>query len=125
MKKIVVIALFFLATTSFAQGNLQFNQVISGTGVLATNGVSANQTVPTGKVWKIESINGWSSNDVGSRLGMTINTISVPVSGNVQFPVWLKAGDVLKFTLLTNPASGYATGPMNYIYSIIEFNIIP
>jgi hypothetical protein len=123
MKKIVVIALFFLATTSFAQGNLQFNQVISGTGILATNGVSANQTVPTGKVWKIESISGW--NDGGSRLGLTVNTISVPVSGNVPFPVWLKAGDVLRFTLLTNPASGSALGPMNYIYSIIEFNIIP
>lgn len=116
--------LFFVATTSFGQGNLQFNQVISGTGVLATNGVSANQTVPTGKVWKIESINGW-SNDHGSRLGLTINTITVPVLGNVQFPVWLKAGDVLKFTLLTNPGTGYATGPMNYIYSILEFNIIP
>jgi hypothetical protein len=112
-----------LSSSLFAQGNLQFNQVISGTGILATNGVSANQTVPTGKVWKIESISGW--NDGGSRLGLTVNTISVPVSGNVLFPVWLKAGDVLRFTLLTNPGTGYANGPMNYIYSIIEFNIIP
>jgi hypothetical protein len=65
MKKIVVIALFFLATTSFAQGNLQFNQVINQnlTGTLPNTGTSAPEytfqtlviTVPVGKVWKIES----------------------------------------------------------------------
>ena len=49
MKKIVIIALFFVATTSFAQGNLQFNQVLNFNS-------GSNYTVPVGKVLKIESI---------------------------------------------------------------------
>ena len=54
-----------LSSSLFAQGNLQFNQVISQnlTGTLPNTGTSAPEytfqtlviTVPVGKVWKIES----------------------------------------------------------------------
>lgn len=49
MKKKLLTIIFLLSTTyCFSQGNLQFNNVLLVTDVL--------QTVPTGKVWKIESI---------------------------------------------------------------------
>ena len=49
MKKSIVILLFFIALGAKAQGNLQFNQSLS-----LSNG---SYTVPTGKVFKVESIN--------------------------------------------------------------------
>jgi hypothetical protein len=48
MKKIIFYTVLFIITISnYAQGNLQFNQVII---------LSALQTVPAGKAWKIESL---------------------------------------------------------------------
>ena len=120
----ILLLFFFLLPFSFlfSQGNLQFNQVISASATLGLNGASAVVTVPVGKVWKIESVNGWA--DCGSRLGITINTIPTLVS-DAKFPIWLKSGDLLRMTVQINPGSGFACGPMNYYYSIIEFNIIP
>ena len=121
--KILLLSFFLvLCSLLYSQGNLQFNQVLTGSATLGTNGVSAILTVPTGKVWKIESVNGWA--DCGSRLGITINTIPTLVS-NAKFPIWLKSGDTFRMTVQTNAGTGIACGPMNYYYSIIEFNIIP
>jgi hypothetical protein len=121
--KLLITSLFLaLCSLVYSQANLQFNQVLSGTGILGNNGVSTIITVPTDKVWKIESVNGWA--DSGSRLGLTINGVPTLVSSAI-FPVWLKAGDTFRLTVLTNPGTGYAYGPMNYYYSIIEFNIVP
>jgi hypothetical protein len=106
-------ALFtFLSLSSFSQGNLQFNQVIT---VGATD-----MTVPTGKVWKVES---YQQQQVGVSLSGAISGCSdlsrprpyfidgnsyhhinvagwgatnVPVSANNEFPIWLKAGQVIK-----------------------------
>ncbi len=47
MKKIITIAMLLFSLASYAQGNLQFNQVKL---------VSTAQTVPVGKVWKVESM---------------------------------------------------------------------
>jgi hypothetical protein len=123
LRHTLCIALFVaLNSLLYSQGNLQFNQVISASATLGLNGASAVVTVPVDKVWKIESVNGWA--DCGSRLGITINTIPTLVS-NAKFPIWLKSGDLLRMTVQINAASGVACGPMNYYYSIIEFNIIP
>lgn len=46
MKIILIATLTFFSFVSFSQGNLQFNQVKL---------VSTQETVPTGKVWKVES----------------------------------------------------------------------
>lgn len=117
------IALFSaLSSQLYSQGNLQFDQVISGSGTLGNNGASTTLTVPADKVWKIESVNGWA--DSGSRPGLTINGVSTLIS-TATFPIWLKAGDNFRLTVLSNPSSGNALGPLNYYYSIIEFNIIP
>ena len=47
MKKLYFILFILLNQLAFAQGNLQFNQVKL---------VTALETVPAGKVWKIESV---------------------------------------------------------------------
>jgi hypothetical protein len=115
MKKILtIIALtLIIQTASKAQGNLQFNQVLSYTGNVYNYGnysASPVWTVPSGKVWKIESY---------TRDFLMINNISIngnTITGN---NIWLKSGDILQ----CNPTS-YSTG-YNYLFSIIEFNIIP
>jgi hypothetical protein len=47
MKKLYLILFVLLNQLAYAQGNLQFNQVKL---------VTALETVPAGKVWKIESV---------------------------------------------------------------------
>jgi hypothetical protein len=117
MKKIVIIALFFVASTSFAQGNLQFNQVITGAGQLLFNQSSSVYTVPTGKAAKIEAIN--SNGSGNSNLSAVFNTFEIPILDS-KFPIWLKAGDTFKVKGTNNDGFSY-----RYVYSIIEFNIIP
>ena len=121
--KILILSFFLvLCSLLYSQGNLQFNQVLSGSGTLGNNGASTTLTVPADKVWKIESVNGWA--DSGSRPGLTINGVSTLIS-TATFPIWLKAGDTFRLTVLSNPSSGNAFGPLNYYYSIIEFDIVP
>ncbi len=129
MKNIFTILLFFIAFKTFSQGNLQFNQV-----VIVNDQV---QTVPAGKVWKVESY---------QQQQVSIST-SFPTTGcsdlarprpylidNIQyhniegighgntsfastaknnFPFWLKAGQTLK------------TSCPGDILSVLEFNIVP
>jgi hypothetical protein len=58
MKTIIIFLLFFLAlnTKLGAQGNLQFNKVKTLTGTIPGQTSLNLDTVPAGKVWKIESI---------------------------------------------------------------------
>ena len=112
-----------------AQGNLQFNQVISAT--------NSDMTVPAGKVWKIESylqqqiaigtsgpittcgdlsrprpfyIDGIPYHDIK---GTGWGSGSLLYTAGNQFPIWLKAGQVCRTT-----CSGD-------ILSILEFNVVP
>jgi hypothetical protein len=114
----------------FSQGNLQFNQV------LKVN--NSAQTVPTGKVWKVEAymqaftsisefaeyptcnfpdrqhpflINNKPYYQINGSPGHGSSGIFMAV-GNL-FPLWLKAGETVQTTC-----------PDNFL-SIIEFNIIP
>lgn len=121
---------FFLISLGFtAQGNLQFNQVLRVS--------NTPQTVPVGKVWKVESylenegdnssnystgctnlgwhrplvINNYNYYFVGSiAYG---NTAYVQLANANKLPVWLKAGDIIKTTCIQDFAS------------VIEFNIVP
>lgn len=113
----IFILSFFLFPFSFlfSQGNLQFNQVITGNGLLGPTASSNTYTVPIGKVAKIEAIN--NINSTTFQIG--INSSEVPL-GYCKFPFWLKGGDVFYVR------DGRGTGnPQNFHFSIIEFNIIP
>jgi tRNA A58 N-methylase Trm61 len=57
MKHLLYILIVLFVDTLSAQGNLQFNQVVTytGTGSGSFSYTSPTWTVPAGKVWKIES----------------------------------------------------------------------
>lgn len=129
MKLVTCLISFFLSFGYNAQGNLQFNQVIRVVEVL--------QTVPAGKVWKVESYleselinsNSSSSSCTSSTIHrpLIINngfyyfvgdvawgaTNSLQMMNHNKFPIWLKTGDQIRTTCSSDFAS------------VIEFNIIP
>jgi hypothetical protein len=133
MKKILFLVLFSLCSLLFvpcsnAQGNLQFNQVVSlsqsfiGTagGSNTFNYTGSPITVPSGKVWKVEKI---SVNGGNNGSGVRINNLhSLSVSDANTGPIWLKASDELKIY-----TSCYSCVSLSgsYFISIVEFNIIP
>ena len=129
MKKILLSTFLLLSNLACAQGNLQFNQVIRVVEVL--------QTVPTGKVWKVESYlenelinsNSSSSSCTSSTIHRPLiinngfyyfigdvawgSTNSLQMMNHNKFPIWLKSGDQIR----TACSSDFA--------SVIEFNIVP
>ncbi len=117
MKRVLVLTLFLLnLTTFFAQGNLQFNQVI--TSAFASGNVTP-VTVPAGKVWKLENcmLNTPSNGYTYMLYNGTYYNLRQQASSSqvANFPFWLSAGSTVTF------GSGSAGG----IISIIEFNIVP
>jgi hypothetical protein len=145
MKKLLLISICFFSMQLFAQGNLQFNQVISET--FSVNGSVYNAlytsssilTVPAGKVWKIESISFKSS---------SVNTTYAPslflkVNGNeILFnygsqrnrndgggtlnnqAIWLKEGDIIGFSM-RNRCTTVCDQSIDGHLSVIEFNVVP
>jgi len=141
MKHLLIAFALFSFFTGIAQGNLQFNQVkiISNT--------DPPQTVPAGRVWKIESVFTAGDQDVygvqtsGTTLslfpacgvpsfyylysGRYLAINSIPISFGIHsagekmtnLPIWVPAGSTI--CTCTNNAL-CARG-----YSAIEFNIIP
>ena len=129
MKKILLSTFLLLSNLACAQGNLQFNQVIRVVEVL--------QTVPTGKVWKVESYlenelvnsNSSSSSCTSSTIHRPLiinngfyyfigdvawgSTNSLQMMNHNKFPIWLKSGDQIRTTCSSDFAS------------VIEFNIVP
>jgi hypothetical protein len=131
MRKVIFLFTFFLTQlVCFSQGNLQFNQVIRVN--------NSAQTVPSGKVWKVETymqantsisefteyptcnfpdrqhpflINSVPYYQINGSPGHGSSGIMMAV-GNL-FPLWLKAGEVLQTTC-----------PNNFL-SVIEYNIVP
>jgi len=134
MKVLFVFSFLLLGFTSFfAQGNLQFNQVKL---------VTALETVPAGKVWKIESViytisstsSGAQSTSGGcsqvyyestaieiagtpTKVGQgtqaaSVSSLSYTHSYTI-LPIWIPAGTTLSGGVCLNKIS------------VIEFNIIP
>jgi hypothetical protein len=143
MKYTLTILFAFISVFTLAQGNLQFNKVInyvipsttvsppSGQGVPVINGTL---TIPSNKVWKIESSGYKSGTNTTWSLFLdnyTLFSYSKTGGGGLNyyyqspFPIWLPSGtynwkaeyyDYISFTSATfNGAS----------ISIIEYNIVP
>lgn len=157
MRTFNALIIFSLLTfESLGQSNLAFNQVISNTIVISGNATTGstglftvnaptNYTVPNNKTWKIESINSltetqWTNATNGGtpvKLKIKINNVLIitadsPFLSNASDiisnnAIWLKAGDVLSFSI--SNSSGYSTsiysGSSNVHISIIEYAIIP
>lgn len=129
MRNLFFVLAFTVVGLFHAQGNLQFNQIVTvGTTSL---------TVPAGKVWKVESYtesevtfnSNYSSGCVNSNYHrpLVINNNNYYFFGNMatassganyittgnKLPIWLKPGDQIR----TVCSSDFA--------SVIEFNIVP
>lgn len=137
MNKINVITIFLFASLVFivaemkAQSGLNFSQVI----MLNNN----SQTVPTGKVWKVESIMSGLAYPIGSNCTSPTNNgnygtaffidnniyftdvaynagtnySSIMFTGSRALPMWLSAGTSIKTACSTS------------IATVIEFDIVP
>jgi len=130
MKKLLVSFIFVLGTfLTFSQGNLQFNQVLKI--------IDVDQTVPIGKVWKVESYHqqtvGISTNMPTTGCGdlarprpyFVDNTMYHHLNGigngnssyasaaTNEFPLWLKESQTLRTSC-----------PGDFL-SVLEFNIVP
>ena len=127
MKTFFFLFAFFILGSFNAQGNLQFNQVVTLTGTLTTSPVVVG-TVPAGKVWKIEH-NASERNGYAANISFVCNNVASyayfgstgnpPTQGHVKGPIWLKSGDYIQ---LINSSVSY---PSHYFFSIVEFNVIP
>lgn len=128
IKDLLFFALCAMSNLFFAQGNLQFSQV------LRINNTPL--TVPAGKVWKVESYlqnevvynSNYQSNcgSLNFHRPLVINGSNYYFLGDVSYgaasvflmngnklPVWLKSGDIVNTVCPTDFAS------------VIEFNIVP
>lgn len=138
MKKILTIALLLFSIATFAQGNLQFNQVLTFSGTLSsTQSQGTIYTVPANKVWKIKYLTekiaytgAQNSLNIGLYRGLMacINSKWITNSSLLK-ETFLKAGDSLKLGYYDeyNPSSQLSdnTIKLDYLISIVEFNIIP
>ena len=134
MKKILTIAMLLFSMASYAQGNLQFNQVLTYTGTLTPSQfVSATYTVPTGKIWKIKYVNkllySQATNINGVHPlynGFALNINSKWLFGDNFTEIYLKSSDTLKLGWTSQSAAGYPTPYANFdfVISIVEFNIV-
>lgn len=121
MKKFAI-AFFLLilgAQKNFAQGNLQFNQVINQ---LLVGNTPVNFTVPTGKVWKIEAAGIDQTNNPPTQIRNASNQVLVTFQASSSYvnplPFWLGSGFSGNFYLAnSNTYRG--------CLSIIEFNVVP
>ncbi len=136
--KILSLLLFVFCFSGIqAQGNLQFNRVVNLKYSVACNNSSnttvGNITVPTDKVWKIESasisaLSGWyRSIDLlnlyldGHMLVQGGGNLSTSSPTYSSCPVWLSSG-TYPVIVANYTGSSYTTVSS---LSIIEFNVIP
>jgi hypothetical protein len=112
MKYIVIVFLTIISIGGLeAQGNLQFNQA------LLFSGTSLN-TVPAGKVWKVENT-GQSYTNGGSSAYS-----SLVINGQNWFPQ--ASGGTLPSGSIWLPAGATIAGWSGTTqYNIIEFNLVP
>ena len=136
MKKIlslVVALLFTTSLSSFAQGNLQFNQVkrikVTASVSFGSTNPITTITVPSNKVWKIESacltdpssgqpIGGYSNLSVDNQIICSTNTNTITYCPQL---IWLPSGT---YNLFVCNGTG-STVSCLAVLNAIEFNIVP
>ena len=139
MKKLIITIVFFAILgiyKSQAQINLVLNRVITKTTILGDSlryPLQTSDTVPAGKVWKIEALystfgyNGFSANGVyysvnnPNSIRLTVPHYNAPITS-----FWMQAGDIIYFRLdgnngTTPPYLGIL-GTGDVFISILEFN---
>lgn len=106
---------FFFNKTYCQSHNLQFNQVYSYSGYLFQGESGPSWVVPDGKVWKVEYF---------TQSFFVLNNARAGGGTANNGPLWLKAGDSIRYDL--NFWGANCCGASStYLISIIEFNLIP
>ncbi len=127
--------MLLFSMASYAQGNLQFNQVLTYTGTLTPSQfVSSTYTVPTGKIWKIKYVNKLPYATVTTHNGIqpqyngfALNINSKWLFGENFTEIFLKSNDTLKLGWTTQSSTlGYNAPFVNFdfVISLVEFNIV-
>ena len=121
MKYSIIITFLFALNNFNAQGNLQFNQVLL---LSATSNNASQWSVPLGKVWKIESIGGYSpcvyvylNNQIAFEHSGPVVSSGGYYRHSASSPIWLPEGTVLGHAACSSTSYRW--------FSIIEFNIVP
>ncbi len=133
MKKIITITILLFSMASYAQGNLQFNQVLTYTGSLNnTQQISATYTVPVGKIWKIKYVSKLPYRiaaqgtyaEYYQGFGLIVNNIWT--YGENYKELYLKAGDTLKIGYYNQQyqTTYFAGITLDFVISLVEFNIV-
>ncbi|MGO4817383.1 hypothetical protein [Flavobacterium sp. W22_SRS_FP1] len=133
MKTILLTLAIAFSCTIFAQGDLQFNQVVTKTGT--STATATTYTVPTGKIWKITGVFSGAYASNASFFGLNINgakIVKVNHSNNGNGyvnndPIWLNAGDTVAIYAGELGTGGIVAVNPDYAWtiSIIEFNVVP
>ncbi|MDB4678443.1 hypothetical protein OAE93_01805, partial [bacterium] len=141
MKHLFTFLLVAISTTTFAQGNLQFDQVknIVYTGTTPASGALTIGTilVPVGKVWKIEAVSYYILNGSNFTYYPNIGISNYAVVGEqyvwgwsnagatpIQSVFWLEEGPHNVFCQYAGGSSGNVA-PVKVAVSAIEFNVVP
>jgi hypothetical protein len=116
MKALFIFLFFLISSNFFAQGNLQFNQVLN---IEFTGTSTTSYTVPAGKIWKLENCLLPSTNTYACMVynGTTyiLRQHNTSSSSWDNFPFWIGSGKTITF------GGGCSAG----MISIIEFNVMP
>jgi hypothetical protein len=127
MKKnvLLIVLLFIIHLSIKAQGNLEYNRVVLVTlSGLYYQPVDTIFTIPTGKVWKIESAMAGNIEYPGFTHMLYLNGKMFFASNSSYggiFPIWLPAGTYTLSAICAQGASNYTNGSI----SAIEYNEVP
>lgn len=125
MKIILLSISFFIFSSLYSQGNLQFNQVKNISGTWTSGQTVNNLVVPSGKVVKIESATLSTGGNLATSSAIIFLGNHCIYSGGTNygmmnlFPFWLSEG-----SYPINIGYNYS-GQLIYSISGIEFNVIP
>ncbi|MDG1035838.1 MAG: hypothetical protein P8O87_03270 [Crocinitomicaceae bacterium] len=138
MKNIFLILAITFSSSSFAQGNLQFNQVILSEFTTSTQSsgeyITGSITVPAGKVWKVEhaSVYGYGSYVMSEYGGWSLSIGNIliyrskdnlnTIDGCDNFPIWLPSGSYN--IVIGQERTGNWASVRSHI-NAIEFNVVP
>ena len=123
--------LLFMTISVKAQSNLQFVKVLTYAGTV--NSYDKQEvlidSVPPGKVWKIEA-KGMSGFGVALKINgkkyINVQPFSIGLSSttgvSINETIWLKSGDVISYAYFNTGTTG-AIFTYDYFISILEFNL--
>ena len=114
MKNILLILAIAFSSASFAQGNLQFNQVVTYEGNFSI--YTPWFKPPANKVWKIE--NSYIFKSTNCNAYFQVNGFTADANNGDRYPIWINDQDSIR--------SYFNCGGSNtYSISILEFNVVP